>query len=95
MNEYLMEQHTEGFCDCGADWEAEIECTCGFYVQDLKRQYNRAIERVKKYGKLDKATRIKHQEEFNKLLKRMDELIIEIGFDKASQKEWMEGFENV
>jgi len=58
-----------------------------------KIEYNKMIERVRKYNALPKELQEKYNDEFMDLVEKMDKLIDEMGVDNASTEEWKNGFE--
>ena len=57
-----------------------------------KIEYNKLLKRVNDYSKLSKELQDKHSKAFTKLIEEMDQLILEMGVDKATTSEWQNGF---
>lgn len=57
-----------------------------------KIEYNKLLGRVKKYHNLSQELQNKHNDEYLKVVERMDDLIFQMGVDNATTEEWQNGF---
>jgi hypothetical protein len=62
-------------------------------MDNLKREYNKLLERGIRYSELPKETQEKYGSVFMEILDRMDAIIIELGFDNCTRSDILDGFQ--
>jgi hypothetical protein len=51
-NEYSIERHLD-YCCCGADFDSDIECTCGYYESDSEVENEHDLENRMQHMEVD------------------------------------------